>query len=94
MGSGCDFFLWADQSDTSGGGAPPGGGRGGGHGGGGAAPGGGRGRGRPGSSNQHRSVLPKHTLLKVFYFILAKFKNYTLFILFFKSNTLKILFVC
>ena len=28
------------------------------------------------------SVLPKHTLFKVLYFILAKFKNYTLFILF------------
>ena len=28
------------------------------------------------------SVVPKHTLFKVLYFILAKFKNYTLFILF------------
>ena len=28
------------------------------------------------------TVLPKHTLFKVLYFILAKFKNYTLFILF------------
>ena len=28
------------------------------------------------------SVLPKHTLFKVVYFILAKFKNHTLFILF------------
>ena len=27
-------------------------------------------------------VLPKQTLFKVLYFILAKFKNYTLFILF------------
>ena len=28
------------------------------------------------------AVLPKHTLFKVLYFILAKCKNYTLFILF------------
>ena len=35
------------------------------------------------------SVLPKHTSFKVVYFVLAKFKNYTLFILFsvnFKNN--------
>ena len=31
------------------------------------------------------AVLPKHTLLKVLYFILAKFKNYTLFILYFSQ---------
>ena len=30
-------------------------------------------------------VLPKHTLFKVLYFILAKFKNHTLFILFFSQ---------
>ena len=29
------------------------------------------------------AVLPKHTLFKVLYSILTKFKNYTLFILFF-----------
>ena len=34
------------------------------------------------------AVLPKRTLFKVLYFIFAKFKNYTLFILFFQSNTL------
>ena len=28
------------------------------------------------------AVLPKHTLFKVSYFILAKFNNYTIFILF------------
>ena len=36
------------------------------------------------------AVLPKHTLFKVSYFILAKFNNYTIFILFsvkyFKKN--------
>ena len=31
------------------------------------------------------TVLPKHTLFKVLYFILAKCKNYTLFILFFSQ---------
>ena len=36
-------------------------------------------------------VLPKYTLFKVLYFILAKFKNYTLFICF-QSNTLQILY--
>ena len=35
-------------------------------------------------------MLPKHTLFKVLYFILAKCKNYTLY--FFQSNTLKILY--
>ena len=33
----------------------------------------------------HNTVLPKHTLFKVLYFILAKFKNYTLFLLFFSQ---------
>ena len=32
-----------------------------------------------------RAVPPKHTLFKVSYFILAKFKNYTLFTLFFSQ---------
>ena len=32
-----------------------------------------------------RSVWPKHTLSKVLYFILAKLKNYTLFILYFSK---------
>ena len=31
------------------------------------------------------SVVPKHTLFKVLYFILAKFKNYNLFINFFSQ---------
>ena len=31
------------------------------------------------------TVLPKHTLFKVLYFILAKFKNYTLYILYFNQ---------
>ena len=31
---------------------------------------------------EQEPVLPKHTLFKVFYFILAKSKNHTLFILF------------
>ena len=37
------------------------------------------------------AVLPKHTLFKVLYFILAKSKNYTVFILFsvrYFNNTL------
>ena len=34
-------------------------------------------------------MLPKHTLFKVLYFILAKFKNYTLFILFFSVKYFK-----
>ena len=38
------------------------------------------------------SVLPKHTLFKVLFFILAKFKNYTLFILYF-SQILKKYFI-
>ena len=33
-------------------------------------------------SSKESSVLPKHTLFKVLYFILVKFKNNTLFILF------------
>ena len=34
---------------------------------------------------EQEPVLPKHTLFKVLYFILAKFKNHTLFILFFSQ---------
>ena len=37
-------------------------------------------------------VLPKQTLFKVLYFILAKCKNYTLLLYFFQSDTLKILY--
>ena len=36
-------------------------------------------------NNKRNSVLPKHTLFKVLYFILAKLKNYTLFILYFSQ---------
>ena len=34
---------------------------------------------------EHCVVLSKHTLFKVLYFILANFKNHTLFILFFNQ---------
>ena len=37
-------------------------------------------------------VWPKHNLFKALYYILAKFKNYTLFYFFFQLNALKILF--
>ena len=37
-------------------------------------------------------VLPKHTLFKVLYFILSKFKIYTLFIPFFSQILKKILY--
>ena len=37
----------------------------------------------PGRHVAVHSVLPKHTLFKVLFFILAKLKNYTLFILYF-----------
>ena len=36
-------------------------------------------------STSLNAVLPKHTLFKVLYFIFAKCKNYTLFILFFSQ---------